>query len=197
MQMRNNVITFLILSFFLAGGCFASDVVQASEPQHQKEYTPKSKVDTVSDKNISEKDALDENSVAEQLARIKSEVVILKAEAAREEARKQLEQVTGEKKNSYSDEKSGLPLLKSIYGNAENQLHAEFEYSSGDTVDARVGTVLPGHFKVMAIAFTSAQLQDDSGKKYIINLQHVQDLNRGSRVASGDFSPNIPAPRWR
>ncbi|EKC4630025.1 type IV pilus biogenesis protein PilP [Salmonella enterica] len=198
MQMRNNVTTFLILSFFLAGGCFASEVARgSSELQPQKEQIQKSKIDTVLDKNISEKDSLDENSVAEQLVRIKSEMALLKAEAAREEARKQLEQVTGEKKNSYNDEKSGLPLLKSIYGNAENQLHAEFEYGSGDTVEARVGTILPGHFKVMTITFTSAQLQDDGGKKHVINLQHVHDQNRGSRLASGDFSSNIPAPRWR
>ncbi|EAA5550579.1 type IV pilus biogenesis protein PilP [Salmonella enterica subsp. enterica] len=198
MQMRNKVTTFFILSFFIVGGCFASEIVQSPSVQpHQKEQTQRAKIDAGMDPNNNEKNVQNnENSVAEQLVKIKSEIVLLKAEAAREEARKQLEQVTGEKKSSYSG-REGLPLLKSIYGSEDNQLQAEFEYGSGDIVEARVGTVLPGHFKVEAITFTLALLQDDSGKKYTINLQHINDQERGSDVTRGGFSSNIPSPRWR
>ncbi|HFV9880413.1 TPA: hypothetical protein ACIAPM_004525 [Salmonella enterica subsp. enterica serovar Birkenhead] len=98
MQMKNKAITFLMLSLFLGTGCSASEFVPVSSEQ-QLQIKSISETMTGTELNNNKEDNLDkEKSVAEQLARIKSEIVLLKAEAARAEARKQLEQVTGEKK---------------------------------------------------------------------------------------------------
>ncbi len=196
MQMKNKTITFLMLSLFLGTGCSASEFVPvSSEQQLQIKSIPETM--TGNELNNNKEDNLDkEKSVAEQLARIKSEIVLLKAEAARAEARKQLEKVTGEKK-SIDSEGEGLPLLKSIYGNGGNQLSAEFKYGPGDIVEAHAGTVLPGRFKVITITSTSAQLQDAKGNSHIINIQHAQERERENSVNERYFSSEIPAPRLR
>lgn len=196
MQMKNRITTFCFLSLFIATGCSASEPVHvaSNQPQQMKAIP---EITEGTELNNSKEDAQDkEKSVAEQLARIKSEVVLLKAETARAEARKQLEQMTGVKKDS-EDGGEGIPLLKSIYGNSENQLSAEFKFDSGDVVDARVGTMLPGNFKVMAITSSSAQLLDKNGNSHIINVQHSQERERDNHVTGMGFSSNIPAPRLR
>ncbi len=193
--MRNKITTFWLLSLFLGAGCSASESVHVSSDQPQE---MKAIPETIEGTELNNKEGVQdkEKSVAEQLARIKSEVVLLKAKIARAEARKQLEQMTGVQKNS-GDEGEWIPLLKSIYGNSDNKLSAEFKYESGDVVDARVGTILPGHFKVMAITSNSAQLQDKSGNSHIINVQHSQERERESYDTGRKFSSNIPAPRLR
>ncbi|EMR7683790.1 type IV pilus biogenesis protein PilP [Yersinia enterocolitica] len=135
-------------------------------------------------------------SIAKQLAAIKSDVVLINAEAQRAEAMNKLREATGTKKSDSSDEDVGLPMLKSIYGLQTQGLKAEFQFDSGAVINASSGTTLPGGFKVLSVSQSSLQLTDIKGKVYSLSVIHSRQQNDTNNYSHQSLG-SIPTPRLR
>ncbi|EHJ2437155.1 TPA: hypothetical protein ACIBFG_004490 [Salmonella enterica subsp. enterica serovar Bahrenfeld] len=194
MRMQSNMITLLICCVCIGTGCQAAEENGISQGKLVSAQNPTPfKVDLP----VKTDDMDNKKSVAEKLAEIKSEVILLNAEAQRAEALKKLEKVDGEKKNVLGDG-IDLPTLKSVFGHDDSQLKAELMFDSGDVVEASTDNVLPNGMKVISITPTSVYLQDSNGNKHIVTVKHIEPKKEYNKQMSfSDFNSDIPTPRLR
>lgn len=103
----------------------------------------------------------------QDVSTIQGETLRLKAELAKATVQKQLDE-TGKSEGS-----STTPVVKSVVG-VGSTLIATFVYANGTSLDAKVGDVLPGGYRVAQIT-----------PNYVVLIQ------RGRRIVVG-FSAEVP-----
>ncbi|WP_239043158.1 hypothetical protein [Citrobacter freundii] len=194
MRIQSNMIMLLICCVCIGTGCRAAEengIAQGELISAQK-TTP-----SMVDLPVKTDDMEKKKSVAEKLAEIKSEVILLNAEAQRAEALKKLEKADGEKKYVLGDGVD-LPTLKSVFGHDDSQLKAELMFDSGDVVEASPDDVLFDGMKVTSITPTSVYLKDSNGNKHIVSVKHIEPKKEYNKQMSfNDFNSDIPTPRLR
>lgn len=129
--------------------------------------------------------------VARKLTQLKSDVLILNAEAKKAEAQKRLKEVTGGKYQSTGVR--ALPRVKTIFGRGEN-LHAELELGDGNVVEVSAGDKNISGMDIIAITKSSVTIRTE-GASISVPLQHInQDISGNQRNDKNNY---IPQPRFQ
>lgn len=123
-----------------------------------------------------------------------ADTVMLKAEAAREQARQDLKEKSGGAMNGAlgaSAESNGLPRVSGIF-EARGVATATFVYPNGQ-LDQGVGDVLPGGYKIVEISagMSSVDVQKKGQKKITIPVS--KDSGLAATTAPGGAQGNAPA----
>lgn len=133
----------------------------------------------------------DSQSLGQQLAQIKSQIVLINAQVARADALNKLKAATGS--NSAMGDGVNLPVLKSIYGHDAVGLEAELEIHPGETVEAKAGDHLVGGLSVVKITPTGITLIDTNMNHYSLFVTHNSTLQPANASVRG----YIPAPMFK
>ncbi|WP_387465581.1 type IV pilus biogenesis protein PilP [Photorhabdus sp. RM323S] len=156
--------------------------------------TSPAEISTVQAKPVVQKPALPTattDSVAEQLAKLQTEVMLLKAETARANAQAELDKISSVV-NKSGAANNDLPLVKSIFGRS-NALIATLRFRSGGIMDVKAGDRLPNGYQVIRInngvvTFTK------QGRFYDVGLTATNDA---SLLDSLDLMVAPPLPLSR
>ncbi|MFC0697953.1 type IV pilus biogenesis protein PilP [Paraburkholderia humisilvae] len=129
-----------------------------------------------------------------------ADTVILKAEAAREQARQDLKQKSASTINGAlgaSAESNGLPRVSGIF-EARGVATATFVYPNGQ-LDQGVGDVLPGGYRIIAIspALSSVDVQKKGEKSITIPVSKDSGLAALSAAGAqeGTMAQGVPMMR--
>lgn len=133
-------------------------------------------------------------NTAGDLRAVVAETVMLKAEAAREQARQDLKQRSGGAMSGAlgaSAESNGLPRVSGIF-EARGVVTATFVYPNGQ-LDQGVGDVLPGGYKIIGISagMSSVDVQKKGQKKITIPVS--KDSGLAATSAPGGAPDGMPA----
>ncbi|MDR9051016.1 hypothetical protein FEP26_02588 [Burkholderia multivorans] len=140
-------------------------------------------------------------NTAGDLRAVVAETVMLKAEAAREQARQDLKEKSGGAVNGAlgaSAESNGLPRVSGIF-EARGLVTATFVYPNGQ-LDQGVGDVLPGGYKIVAISagMSSVEVQKKGQKKITIPVSKDSGLAATaapSGAQAGMLAQGVPMMR--
>ncbi|EAV3919147.1 type IV pilus biogenesis protein PilP [Salmonella enterica] len=126
--------------------------------------------------------------IAQKLTKLKSEVLILNAEAKKAEAQKHLNEVTGGKKHSVGEGEIVLPRVKTIFGRGEN-LHAELELDDGNIVEVSPGDKSIFGIEITAITKSSVvvRMGDTSVSIPLLHLSHKSARNKDNYIPQPIF----------
>ncbi|MQL48571.1 type IV pilus biogenesis protein PilP [Photorhabdus khanii] len=131
------------------------------------------------------------DSVAEQLAKLQTEVMLLKAETARANAQAELDKISSVV-NKSGAANNDLPLVKSIFGR-NGALIATLRFRSGGIMDVKAGDRLPNGYKVIRINNGVVTLTKQ-GRFYDVGLTATNDA---SLLDSLDLMVAPPLPLSR
>ncbi|ETS30040.1 MULTISPECIES: type IV pilus biogenesis protein PilP [Photorhabdus] len=156
--------------------------------------TSPAEIPAVQAKPVAQKPALPAattDNVAEQLAKLQTEVMLLKAETARANAQAELDKISSVVNKSGAIN-NDLPLVKSIFGR-NGALIATLRFRSGGIMDVKAGDQLPNGYKVVRInngvvTFTK------QGRFYDVGLTATNDA---SLLDSLDLMVAPPLPLSR
>jgi hypothetical protein len=137
----------------------------------------------------------DETPNVNDLERIQSETIIIKAQAKREEAQAELASRRQGQGNVGVNVDSTLPVLKSIYG-TEQRLTATFIYPGNIFVEANEGDPIPGGYRLNKIVANTSKVELTKGhEKYQIGFSTMAPtspkLTSQTPQGQGSFVPGI------
>lgn len=135
----------------------------------------------------------DTGSVAQQLTKLKSDVLLLNAKAKKAEALKRLNDASGEN-HSFS---SGFvaPVIKSIYGNGTH-LIAEIECADGNVIDVKPGDKNICGIDIVNIVSTMVSMRAGD-QVYNIPVKHCVSTTNQQTRAEKNNTNYIPKPRFK
>ncbi|MEK9497678.1 type IV pilus biogenesis protein PilP [Photorhabdus sp. P32] len=155
----------LIISLFVASVFFltyaqtSSTELPAAQAKHgaQKPASP----------------AVTADSVAAQLEKLQTDLMLLKAETARANAQAEFDKIS--KMVNKGAVNNGLPLVKSIFGR-NGVLTATLRLRSGGIMDVKTGEQLPNGYKVVRID-TGVVTFSKQGRFYDVGLTATNDAS--------------------
>ncbi|AWK41580.1 MULTISPECIES: type IV pilus biogenesis protein PilP [Photorhabdus] len=146
-------------------------------------------------KPVAQKPVLSEvtanNSVAAQLEKLQTDLMLLRAETARANAQAELDKIS-RIVNRGSAVNNDLPLVKSIFGR-NGGLIATLRFRLGGIMDVKAGDWLPNGYKVIRIN-TGVVTFAKQGRCYDVGLTATNDA---SLLDSLDFMVAPPLPLSR
>ncbi|NRN28680.1 type IV pilus biogenesis protein PilP [Photorhabdus heterorhabditis] len=128
-------------------------------------------------KHVAQKPALPAvttGSVAAQLEKLQTDLMLLKAETARANAQAEFDKISREvsKRGAVNND---LPLVKSIFGR-NGALTATLRFRSGGIMDVKTGDQLPNGYKVIRID-TGVVTFTKQGRFYDVGLTATNDAS--------------------
>ncbi len=114
------------------------------------------------------------DSVAAQLEKLQTDLMLLKAETARANAQAEFDKISREVSKSGAAN-NDLPLVKSIFGR-NGALTATLRFRSGGIMDVKAGDQLPNGYKVIRID-TGVVTFAKQGRFYEVGLTATNDAS--------------------
>lgn len=176
---KSNYIYCLIILF-----CYSSGVLAENERTNLS--TTENILPTAPDDNA-------DDSVARTLTRLKSEVLVLNAQAKKAEALKRLNDVSGSKIHLSSE--PVIPKIKSIFGKGSTLL-ADVECADGNVVEVKAGDKNVCGMEIIKITNNKVSMRLGS-TSYNVPLQHNTQATASENGSASKNSNYIPKPRFK